>query len=70
MQMSSMTLGGMIEGDRRMRAHELVVRRRKRVVKEQELWRQYEAEFKELEQFAPAGEQAAGGKESAGKGRG
>jgi hypothetical protein len=40
-------------------------------MKEQELWRRYEAEFKELEEFAaPATEQAAGNNEPVGKAKG
>lgn len=40
--MSGMTLGGMVEADRRVREYEGVVRRRKRVERDQEVWRRWE----------------------------
>ena len=40
--MSGMTLGGMIEADRRLREYEGVVRRRKRVERDQLVWRKWE----------------------------
>lgn len=41
-QMSGMTLGGMIEADRRLREYEGWVRKRKRVERDQEVWRRWE----------------------------
>lgn len=35
----------MIEADKRMRAHEVVVRQQKRIARDAEVWRRYEAEF-------------------------
>jgi len=43
--MSGMTLGSMIEADRRLRAHEVTVRRQNKVARDAEVWRRYEAEF-------------------------
>ena len=44
-----MTMGGMIEADRRMVAYELVVRQRKRRERESMLRREYEQQFEEVE---------------------
>jgi len=43
--MSGMTLGSMIEADRRLRAHEIVVRQQKKVARDAEVWRRYEQDF-------------------------
>jgi len=43
--MSGMTLGSMIEADRRLRAHETVVRQQKKAARDAEVWRRYEQEF-------------------------
>ena len=43
--MSGMTLGSMIEADRRLRAHELVVRKSKRLARDAEVWRAYEKQY-------------------------
>lgn len=43
--MSGMTVGSMIEADRRLRAHETIVRQQHRVARDAEVWRRYEEEF-------------------------
>lgn len=39
--MSGMAIGSMIEADNRLRAHELEVRKYKRVMRDAEVWRRY-----------------------------
>ncbi|KAF2639033.1 hypothetical protein P280DRAFT_499800 [Massarina eburnea CBS 473.64] len=46
-QMSGMILGGMIEADNRIRAYEHMIRHQKRLARDMEVWRRYEAEFEE-----------------------
>ncbi|MCJ1439138.1 hypothetical protein MMC27_008529 [Xylographa pallens] len=46
-QMSGMTLGGMVEADRRLRAYEGAVRQRKRVERDEAVWRRYETLLEE-----------------------
>ncbi|KAI9714778.1 MAG: hypothetical protein M1820_000067 [Bogoriella megaspora] len=46
-QMSGMVIGSMIEADHRLRAYEVQVRRRKRMMKDAETWRRFEEEFEE-----------------------
>lgn len=41
LQMSGMTIGSMIEADRRLRTHELAMRNRKRMKRDAEVWRLY-----------------------------
>ncbi|WPG97461.1 Hypothetical protein R9X50_00023700 [Acrodontium crateriforme] len=41
-QMSGMTLGSMIEADRRLRSHELAVRRHKALARDAEIWKRYQ----------------------------
>lgn len=43
--MSGMTIGSMIEADKRLRRHELVMRNQKRMARDAEVWRRYEEEF-------------------------
>ena len=43
--MSGMTGGSMIEADRRLRAHEVVVRQQKKVARDAEVWKRYEDEY-------------------------
>nr|OQO20654.1 hypothetical protein B0A51_10661 [Rachicladosporium sp. CCFEE 5018] len=45
LQMSGMTAGSMIEADRRLRSHEVLVRNQKKVARDAEVWRRYEAEY-------------------------
>ncbi|KAF2404482.1 hypothetical protein EJ06DRAFT_526560 [Trichodelitschia bisporula] len=45
LQFSAMTFGGMVEADKRMRAHEVLVRHRKRFERNQAELRSYEDEF-------------------------
>jgi len=40
-------MGSMIEADRRLRAFEVNMRRRKRMERDTELWRQFENDFEE-----------------------
>jgi len=44
-QMSGMTFGGMVEADRRLRAHEVFMRHNNRLKRDAAVWRAYEAEF-------------------------
>ncbi|KAF2261088.1 hypothetical protein CC78DRAFT_500747, partial [Lojkania enalia] len=44
-QMSGMIVGGMVEGDRRMRAYELQIRHQKRLTRDMEIWRRYEEDY-------------------------
>ncbi|MCJ1393805.1 hypothetical protein MMC18_006681 [Xylographa bjoerkii] len=46
-QMAGMTLGGMVEADRRLREYERVVRRRKKSERDEAVWRRYEALLEE-----------------------
>ena len=43
--MSGMTAGSMIEADRRLRAHEVAVRNQKKIARDAEVWRRYEADY-------------------------
>ncbi|RMY81418.1 hypothetical protein D0862_12358 [Hortaea werneckii] len=53
LQMSGMTLGSMIEADQRLRRHELLIRNQKKLHRDAEVWRRYEAEIeKSAEQRA------------------
>ncbi|KAI9687478.1 MAG: hypothetical protein M1822_002088 [Bathelium mastoideum] len=47
LQMSGMTIGSMIEADKRLRAYEVQVRRQHKMARDAEVWRQYEEEFEE-----------------------
>ena len=40
--MSGMTIGSMIEADRRLRQHEIRVRTQKKIQRDAEVWRRYE----------------------------
>ncbi|MCJ1292981.1 hypothetical protein MMC34_004534 [Xylographa carneopallida] len=62
-QMSGMTLGGMVEADRRLREYEALVRRRRRVERDEAVWRRYETLLEEEE--AEAGAVAKRGRDSA-----
>jgi hypothetical protein len=55
--MSGMTIGSMIEADKRLREHEVVVRRQKVMRRDAEVWRRYEADYvdKETSQRASDG---------------
>jgi len=44
-QMSGMTLGSMVEADRRLRQHEAFVRHNNRLKRDAAVWRAYEADF-------------------------
>lgn len=43
--MSGMVLGGFIEGDKRMVAHEKLVRHNNRIRRDAAIWRAYEEEY-------------------------
>lgn len=43
--MSGMTLGSMIEADRRLREHEVSVRQAKKIQRDAAVWRRYEQEY-------------------------
>jgi hypothetical protein len=47
--MSGMTIGSMIEADRRLRTHELSMRMHKRIARDAEVWRRYEEDHQERE---------------------
>lgn len=40
-----MTFGSMIEADRRLRAHEVLVRNQKKIARDAEVWRRYERDY-------------------------
>lgn len=44
-QMSGMTVGSMIEADKRMRGYEATARRVRKLKRDQETWKAYEAEY-------------------------
>ncbi|KAB2576481.1 hypothetical protein DIS24_g911 [Lasiodiplodia hormozganensis] len=48
LQMSGMIFGSIVEADRRLIAHEQIVRAQKRLARDAEVWRRYEEEFEEL----------------------
>lgn len=50
--MSGMTIGSMIEADRRLRTHEAAVRNHKKIARDAEVWRRYEEDY--LERAADA----------------
>ena len=45
LQMSGMAIGSMIEADKRLRLHEVQMRRFKRTARDAEVWRRYEEDF-------------------------
>ncbi|KAK4981970.1 hypothetical protein LTR66_009569 [Elasticomyces elasticus] len=57
LQMSGMTLGSMIEADRRLRAHEVMVRRHRRIARDAEVWRRYEQDFESNRVVSGVGEE-------------
>lgn len=54
--MSGMTLGSMVEADKRLRAHEVQVRRQRKLAKDAEVWRWYEEDFEARATQAGSGE--------------
>ncbi|GAB7360263.1 hypothetical protein MBLNU230_g8023t1 [Neophaeotheca triangularis] len=52
LQMSGMTLGSMVEADKRLRSHEIHVRHQKKLARDAEVWRRYEADY--LGKVAPS----------------
>lgn len=48
--MSSMTFGSIIEADRRLREHEVMVRHQKKIARDAEVWRRYETEYQRAAQ--------------------
>lgn len=57
LQMSGMTAGAIIDADRRLIAHEKLMRNRKKVARDAEVWRRYEEDYQLLleEQATPTG---------------
>lgn len=55
--MSGMTAGAIIDADRRLIAHEKMMRNRKKVARDAEVWRRYEEDYQLLleEQATPTG---------------
>lgn len=55
--MSGMTAGAIIDADRRLIAHEKLMRNRKKVARDAEVWRRYEEDYQLLleEQGTPTG---------------
>ncbi|KAF2238703.1 hypothetical protein EV356DRAFT_269121 [Viridothelium virens] len=47
LQMSGMTVGSMIEADKRLRAYEVEVRRQKKLARDAQMWRRYEQDYEE-----------------------
>ncbi|KAI5365488.1 Putative respiratory complex factor Rcf3 [Septoria linicola] len=48
LQMSGMTAGAIIDADRRLIAHEQLMRNRKKVARDAEVWRRYEEDYQQL----------------------
>ncbi|KAM3417664.1 hypothetical protein BST61_g5900 [Cercospora zeina] len=48
LQMSGMTAGAIIDADRRLIAHEAMVRNRKKIARDAEVWRSYEEDYQQL----------------------
>jgi hypothetical protein len=46
-QMSAMVFGGMLEADSRLMAYQLRMRNEKRLARDMEVWRRYEAEYED-----------------------
>jgi hypothetical protein len=47
--MSGMAFGAMIEADQRLRQHEVIMRTRKRIARDAEVWRRYEEDYQDQE---------------------
>jgi hypothetical protein len=43
--MSFMVLGSMMEADKRLREHEILVRNQKKILRDAEVWRRYEEDY-------------------------
>ncbi|KXT17571.1 hypothetical protein AC579_6164 [Pseudocercospora musae] len=48
LQVSGMTAGAIIEADRRLIAHEVVMRNRKKIARDAAVWRAYEEDYQQL----------------------
>jgi hypothetical protein len=55
--MSGMTAGSILEADKRLRQHGALVRNQKKVARDAEVWRRYEADY--LGQNASSGDRIA-----------
>ena len=47
-QLSGMTLGAMIEADRRIREYEFMMRRMKKIKADEEVWKRWEEDIKKV----------------------
>ncbi|KAI9878734.1 MAG: hypothetical protein M1830_010640 [Pleopsidium flavum] len=62
LQMSGMTIGSMIEADRRLRDYEVTVRRNKRLARDAAVWDRYEGLYEKAANAEGAGRGAERGK--------
>ena len=65
--MSGMTLGSMIEADRRLRSHEAEVRAQRKIARDAEVWRRYEQDYEA--KGVPGIASEARGAQGSGRGR-
>jgi hypothetical protein len=62
-----MVLGSMMEADKRLREHEILVRNQKKILRDAEVWRRYEEDYQA--QASASSREGGGGDGGAGKGR-
>lgn len=66
--MSGMTVGSMIEADRRLREYEFTVRRNKKLARDAAVWERYEGLYEQNVAGAGRGGAGAGGRGGSGGG--
>lgn len=66
--MSGMTVGSMIEADRRLRAYEVTVRRNKKLARDAAVWERYEGLYEQNVADPRRGGNGARGSDGAGDG--
>ncbi|KAM0719268.1 hypothetical protein Q7P37_005173 [Cladosporium fusiforme] len=64
LQMSGMTFGSILEADQRLRDHGAWQRRQKKVARDSEVWRRYEADYDQAARKQEGGASAAGEKDA------
>ena len=68
LQMSGMTVGSMIEADRRLREYEVTVRRNKKLARDAAVWERYEGLYEQTVAGPGRGGGGGGGRSGAGGG--
>jgi uncharacterized membrane protein YgcG len=68
LQMSGMTVGSMIEADRRLREYEVTVRRNKKLARDAAVWERYEGLYEQNVAGPGRGGGGGGGRSGAGGG--